>query len=210
MISTWWGGEPVRPRSSPNMDPAGALPGMSCQSEVSFWRNSRRTWSPQTCSWLAKRSWENGMRISAVQPSPSRRPTSQIGSQLMSVAVVEVPSLTGQRVALDPGGVDGEDEGRPVVKHAVEGDVDPVAIRIVAARHAALDPRGLVVVGLDGDVNILVVVQDLEARLLRRLRPLVGAPAQVPLGEPSLLARVRPQRDQRSRTGRRCRRARSG
>ena len=57
---------------------------------------------------------------------------------------------------------------------AVDGDVHQVPFDIVAAGYAAFDLPGLFVGRPDGDVNSFVVIHDLEGRLLRRLRPLVG------------------------------------
>ncbi len=82
--------------------------------------------------------------------------------------VVPVAVVDGHGVALDPGGVDAEAEGGAVVVEAVDGHLDPVALDVVPTGHTPLDPVRLGVAGLDGDVQVRVVVEDLELRRLAR------------------------------------------
>jgi hypothetical protein len=82
--------------------------------------------------------------------------------------VVPVAVVHGHRVALDPGGVDAEAEGRAVVVEAVEADLDRVPVDVVTAGHAPLDPPRFGVGRLDGDEQAVVVIEDLEGGRLGR------------------------------------------
>ena len=81
-------------------------------------------------------------------------------------------SVLGQNV-IGPNAraVDVEDEGRLVLEVAVEEDLHLVTLAIVAPRNAALDAVGLAVIGANGDIEVLFVIDDVECSCLTRGRP---------------------------------------